>query len=224
MKVAVGHGDHGGPRRILGIDPGSTVMGYAVVDAGESGSSSGAPSFLVAGVIDVSKYGDHYRRLGVLLSRVEQLLGSYNPVEVAIEAPFYGVNAQSMLKLGRAQGVAIAAVIRGGLPITEYAPRQVKLCVTGSGKASKEQVARVLQLMYPDAGLDALHFADATDGLAVALCHCFMTSAGPLKRDVRALFRGVRRSSGGSDVGHSGDGRGGSWADFVNRNPDRIKG
>lgn len=179
-------------RIILGIDPGTTVTGYGVIRC-----SGGNPELVVIGAIDLTKYEDHYVKLKVIFDRTIGIIDEYHPDELAIEAPFYGKNVQSMLKLGRAQGAAIAAALSRSLPIFEYAPRKIKMSITGQGGASKEQVAamlmRILKFNETDMTLDA------TDGLAAALCH---------------YFQGTKVSRG--KVFNS-------WKDFISKNPARLK-
>ncbi|HBH25687.1 MAG TPA: crossover junction endodeoxyribonuclease RuvC [Cytophagales bacterium] len=178
-------------RILLGMDPGTTVMGYGVIKL--KGNSY---QLLQYGVIHLTKYSTHELKLKKIFERVRQIIDEFMPDEVAIEAPFYGKNVQSMLKLGRAQGVAMAAVLSRNIPITEYAPKKVKQSVTGNGNASKEQVAAMInQLLQFD--LKPEYF-DATDALAVALCHHF--------------------SGGAQKKGNK------NWKAFVNANPNRIKG
>lgn len=153
-------------RTILGIDPGTNIMGYGVL------SSSGNHAHLVVmGVIDMKKERDPYIRLGKILERVSGILNEYQPDVMAIEAPFFGKNVQSMLKLGRAQGVAIAAAIHYGIPIHEYAPLKIKMAITGQGRASKEQVAGMLQHLLNISNDEMPKFMDATDALGAAYCH-----------------------------------------------------
>lgn len=184
-------------RIILGIDPGTIVMGYGLIRV------VGQKADLVAmGVIQLDKFEDHYLRLKRIFDRVSGLIQEFHPDELAIEAPFYGKNVQSMLKLGRAQGVAMAAALTYDIPITEYMPMRIKQAITGRGDASKEQVAGMLQRYLkipPELMPKAL---DATDGLAVALCHHFLTSLPGRRSDSTATK---------------------SWADFVKQNPNRVK-
>lgn len=197
---------------IMGIDPGTNFTGYGVLKVG-----SGEPQCLVLGYIDLSRYKDPYEKLGKIFERVSALLEEHQPDEVALEAPFYGKNVQSMLKLGRAQGVAMAAALTRGVQVYEYAPRRIKQAITGNGSASKEQVASLLKTMfkidYPDNNLDA------TDGLAVALCHHFESSSilnivnKSGANDVKSVEEQIRKASKGS--------RNQSWASFVTQNPDR---
>ncbi len=179
-------------RIILGIDPGTNIMGFGVLDA-----SGKKPGYIDMGVLDIRKEGDHYKKLNAIFNTTVKLIKNYSPIELAIEAPFYGKNVQSMLKLGRAQGVAIAAALSMDLPVFEYAPRKIKLSITGVGQASKEQVSAMLGKMFDIQ--DMPKNFDATDGLAVAVCHFYELSA-PLKKS----------SSKG-------------WEDFVRKNPGRIQ-
>lgn len=151
---------------ILGLDPGTTIMGYGIVCI--SGSKI---RLLQYGVIHLSKYPGHEIKLKKIFERVLSLVDEYHPDEVALEAPFYGKNVQSMLKLGRAQGVAMSAALYRDIPIIEYAPKKVKQSVTGNGNASKEQVAKMLMTLLAIKELPKL--LDATDALAVAVCHHF---------------------------------------------------
>src|SRR6056297_2166518 len=154
---------------ILGIDPGTTIMGYGLIN--QSGKS---PVLIHLGVIELYKIEGHYDRLKKIFDRVLQIIDEYQPDEMALEAPFYGKNVQSMLKLGRAQGVAMAAGLMHEIPIAEYAPRKIKVALTGTGTASKEQVASMLaKLLDTD---EKPEFLDATDALAVAVCHYYQIS------------------------------------------------
>lgn len=159
---------------ILGLDPGTTVMGYGVVSV--TGSRL---KLLQYGVIHLHKYSGHELKLKKIFDRVLNLVDEYHPDEVALEAPFYGKNVQSMLKLGRAQGVAMAAALFREVPIIEYAPKKVKQAVTGNGNASKEQVAKMLMTLLSIKELPKL--LDATDALAVALCHHFQKGSSKTK-------------------------------------------
>lgn len=185
-------------RIIMGIDPGTIVMGYGLIRV-----EGGKVSVIALGVIALDKFEDHYMRLKRIFDRVSGLIEEFCPDELAIEAPFFGKNVQSMLKLGRAQGVAMAAALRYGLPITEYVPMRVKQAITGNGHASKEQVAGMLQRYLKISSADMPKELDATDGLAVALCHHFLTSSA------------MMRPSAGATK---------NWADFIKQNPDRVKG
>lgn len=178
---------------ILGIDPGTNVMGYGVIHV--CGKTA---EMLALGVIDLRKYGDHYLKLGHIFERITGIIDSYLPDEMAIEAPFFGKNVQSMLKLGRAQGVAMAAAIQRQVPITEYAPMKIKMAITGVGTASKEQVADMLRRMMHLDKEEMGKFLDATDALAAAYCH-FLQMERPMP-----------------DKKYS------SWKDFVSKNKDRM--
>ena len=182
-------------RIILGIDPGTQVMGYGVLRV-----LNNKPSLIAMGVLQLSKYDDHYLKLRRIFERVIGLVDEYLPDELAIEAPFFGKNVQSMLKLGRAQGVAMAAALSRDIPIFEYAPLKIKMSITGNGKAAKEQVAYMCQnyLKIPDVNM--LPQLDATDGLAAALCHYFQTN-NPTQ-----------------------DKKFNSWKDFINKNPGKVSG
>ncbi len=155
---------------ILGLDPGTNVMGYAVIEV-----KSGKTGLMQFGVIQMGKYGEHALKLKKIFDRVLALVDEYKPDEVALEAPFFGKNVQSMLKLGRAQGVAMSAALYREVPITEYAPKKVKQSVTGNGNASKEQVAKMLMQIFSLKEMPKLF--DATDALAVAVCHHYQNGA-----------------------------------------------
>jgi crossover junction endodeoxyribonuclease RuvC len=158
-------------RIILGIDPGTTVLGYGLIHV-----KNGKLSLLNFGIVQLHKLPSHPDKLKRILERLNGLIEEYKPDEMAIEAPFFGKNVQSMLKLGRAQGVAIAACLNHNIPFEEYAPRRIKQSITSNGNASKEQVAAMLQsLLKFD---DMPKYLDATDGLAVAVCHVFSKGVG----------------------------------------------
>ena len=159
---------------ILGLDPGTNIMGYGVILVINS-----RIQLLQFGVIQLSKYESHELRLKKIFERVISLVDEFNPDEVALEAPFFGKNVQSMLKLGRAQGVAMAAALSRQVPIVEYAPKKVKQSVTGNGNASKEQVARMIMSLFAIKELPKL--LDATDALAVALCHHYQKPSAKAK-------------------------------------------
>lgn len=180
-------------RLILGVDPGTAVMGYGLV--GVEGKN---PFVVTHGVINLQKYQDNMVKLRKAFERSLNLVESYLPDELAIEAPFYGNNVQSMLKLGRAQGVAMAAGLYRDVPIFEYAPKRIKQSITGNGSASKEQVAGMLSQLLGTPSLP--DYLDATDGLAAALCH---------------YYRGGKAQKGGTQSYNS-------WESFVNNNPNRI--
>ena len=151
---------------ILGIDPGTTIMGFGLIKV-----VGKKMHFLQLNELQLQKYKDHYLKLKLIFERTIELIDTYNPDEIAIEAPFFGKNVQSMLKLGRAQGVAMAAGLSREIPITEYAPKKIKMAITGNGNASKEQVARMLQSLL---NLKTLpKNLDSTDGLAAAVCHFY---------------------------------------------------
>ena len=151
---------------ILGIDPGTIIMGYSIIKV-----QLNAIQVIQVDVLKLSSKRDNYERLQLIHQKVIDLMQQYSPDEFAIEAPFFGKNVQSMLKLGRAQGVAIAAAMNSGIPVTEYSPKKVKQSITGNGNAGKEQIFKMLQsiVALPD---KPQHF-DATDALAVAVCHHF---------------------------------------------------
>lgn len=192
---------------ILGIDPGTNLMGYALLTAEKR-----QPVMIALGVIELGKIENHYVRLRRIFERVSMLAEQYRPDALAIEAPLFGKNVQSMLKLGRAQGVAIAAALARNIPVTEYEPRSIKQAVVGNGGASKEQVRAMLVRIL---GLDEETLPrqlDATDALAAALCHYYELT-NPLAVAVSAAVAGTARKKPRSR----------SWADFVNSNPDRVK-
>ncbi|MGA0829000.1 MAG: crossover junction endodeoxyribonuclease RuvC, partial [Flavobacteriaceae bacterium] len=151
---------------ILGIDPGTTIMGFGLIEV--RGSEM---HFLQMNELLLQKIADPYVKLKMIYERTIELIDHYHPDEMALEAPFFGKNVQSMLKLGRAQGVAMAAGLARQIPVTEYLPKKIKMAITGNGNASKEQVAKMLQSML---GLKELpKNLDATDGLAAAVCHFY---------------------------------------------------
>ncbi|MDE6337290.1 MAG: crossover junction endodeoxyribonuclease RuvC [Muribaculaceae bacterium] len=180
-------------RIIMGIDPGTNVMGYGVL-----GIKGKKPEVIVMGVIQLNKLESHYLRLSRIFQRITGLVDQYLPDEVAIEAPFFGKNVQSMLKLGRAQGVAMAAALARDIPICEYAPLSIKQSVTGNGGASKEQVASMLRyiLNIPQDHMPKL--LDATDALAAALTHFYESGKPKIEKGAN------------------------SWEQFLRQNPDRI--
>jgi len=179
-------------RIILGIDPGTNIMGYGLIH------QQGKKIVLVTlGVLTLGKYSNHALKLKKIFERTLGLIEQYKPDELAIEAPFYGKNVQSMLKLGRAQGVAMAAALYKDLPIFEYSPKKIKQSITGNGNASKEQVAAMLGNLVEIS--EAPDFLDATDGLAAAVCH---------------YFQGAKASA---ETSYSG------WKNFIKDNPGRVK-
>ena len=151
---------------ILGIDPGTIIMGYGLIQV-----KGNKAELINMGVLHLSKLNSHELKLKKIFERTLQLVEEYKPDEFAVEAPFFGKNVQSMLKLGRAQGVAMAAALYRDVPIFEYSPKKIKMSITGSGKASKEQVASMLQSLLKIEKLPK--HLDATDGLAAAMCHHF---------------------------------------------------
>ena len=180
------------PYRLLGVDPGTNVLGYAVIEVLKD-----KMTLVEMGVVKMKHLEEHSHKLKKIFERIKAIIHTHKPREMAIEAPFYGKNPQSMLKLGRAQGVAIAAAVTSGIEITEYSPKKIKQSVTGSGNASKEQVAAMLENIL-NTTLEQTTF-DATDALAAAVCHYFQTSS----------LLGKSRQSGG-------------WKGFLRDNPDRI--
>lgn len=181
-------------RIILGIDPGTNILGYGVI----RGEGRNSIEVIVLGVIELQKYSDHYLKLKAIYERVQQLVDEYHPDEVAIESPFFGKNVQSMLKLGRAQGVAMAAALSRSVPIFEYAPRKIKQSITGQGAASKEQVAALLASILRVKNFNDFKL-DATDALAAAVCHFYQ------------------------QTGINGGSKASSWEDFIKKNPERVR-
>lgn len=179
-------------RIILGIDPGTIVMGYGIVHV-----QNGKLSLVALGVIKLDKLEEHADRLKKIFERVVGLIDEYKPDELAIEAPFFGKNVQSMLKLGRAQGVAIAAALSKNLPMTEYSPKKIKMSVTGNGNASKEQVSAMLHNLLKFDNTEG--YLDATDALAAAVCHYFQN---------KKTATGIKKSYSG-------------WDTFLQDNPNR---
>ncbi len=180
-------------RIIMGVDPGTNILGYSIISADKN-----TIKILINGVIQLKKTDDHYVRLGIIFEKLTAYISEYKPEALAIEAPFYGKNVQSMLKLGRAQGAAIIAGIQQKLEIIEYSPRRIKQSITGKGNASKEQVAKMLQSTL---AIDVMpKYFDATDALAVAVCHfnCSNKITATGKQ-----FNG--------------------WEDFVLANPNKVK-
>ena len=181
------------PRIILGIDPGTNIMGYAII-----ASVNKETRMLVMDVIKNIKEKDPIEKLKVIFNRTEKLIVSHKVTELAIEDPFYGKNVQSMLKLGRAQGMAIAAALSHDLPVHQYAARKIKQSITGNGSSSKEQVAAMLMRLL---GIkESPEYLDATDALAVAMCHL-----------------NQRMPVAGGDKFNS-------WTAFIAKNPGRLKG
>ncbi len=176
---------------ILGIDPGTTVMGYGLIKV-----VNNEMKFLLLNELDLKKYKDHYLKLKLIFNRTLELIENYHPDELALEAPFFGKNVQSMLKLGRAQGVAMAAGLTIETPIFEYSPKKIKMSITGNGNASKEQVAKMLQNIFNFKKIPKN--LDSTDGLAVAVCHYYNLNS-------------VTNNSNYKD-----------WNTFLKKNPDKI--
>ena len=178
---------------ILGIDPGTNILGFGIVRVDSHG-----PHYVDMGVFDLRKIKDPFEKLANIFAGVTELLEEYQPDELAVESPFYGKNAQVILKLGRAQGAALTAAVMKGIPVAEYAPRKAKIAICGNGAASKEQVAMMIQKTLK-VELDP-KYLDATDALAIALCHHYQMS-NPL----------------------AGTGGKTDWKKFLDENPDRIK-
>ena len=180
------------PKIILGIDPGTLVLGYGIISV-----ENKTVKMISMGVVHLQKLGDMYKRLAKIYTRIDSIISEFQPDEIAIEAQFFGKDVQAMLKLGRAQGVALTPAIIRGLPVFEYAPRKIKVAVTGNGNASKEQVALLLgKILKIDLKEEPL---DATDGLATALCHYYQSQ----------LPTGEKSYS--------------SWSEFAKKNPGRVK-
>lgn len=179
---------------ILGIDPGTTVMGYGIIQISKK------PKLIQLGVIRLKSYDNHYQKLQVIFESTRRIINTYRPGACSIEAPFYGKNVQSMLKLGRAQGTAIAAAMSAGVEVQEYSPKKIKLAVTGNGNASKQQVSAMLSNILKE-DISKKIPLDATDGLAAAICHYYQ-----LKNPI---------ASSGKTVNN--------WADYVKNNPEKIK-
>ena len=180
-------------KTILGIDPGTNILGYGIIRVDSRG-----PHYVDMGIFDLRKIKDPFEKLANIFAGVGELLDEHKPDELAVESPFYGKNAQVILKLGRAQGAAITAAIMSGISVAEYAPRKAKIAICGNGAASKEQVSLMIQKTLK-VELDP-KYLDATDALAIALCHHYQMS-NPL-----------------AGVGGKSD-----WKKFLENNPDRIK-
>ena len=179
--------------KIIGIDPGTNILGYGIIEI-----DSKHPHFMDMGVFDLRKIKDPFEKLANIYAGVGELLDEHHPDQLAVESPFYGKNAQVILKLGRAQGAALTAAVIRGIPVAEYAPRKAKIAICGNGAASKEQVSMMIQKTL-NVKLDP-KYLDATDALAIALCHYYQLTS-PL-----------------AQVGGKSD-----WATFLAQNPDRIK-
>jgi len=181
------------PYRILGIDPGTNLLGYAVIEVYQK-----KMKLVELGVVKLGMLDDPYKKLKKIFERVQSIIKTHTPKEVAIEAPFFGKNVQSMLKLGRAQGVAITAASTLNIPVTEYAPKKIKVAITGNGNASKQQVEAMLTNQFK---IDlSKQYLDATDALATATCHFYQN---------KHLSHGQKRYDG--------------WAGYLKNNPDRKK-
>ena len=192
-------------RIILGIDPGTMVMGYSLILQKDR-----QLSLLRMGVLKLKQYDNQALKLKKIFERVLEIIEEYHPDELAIEAPFFGKNVQSMLKLGRAQGVAMAAALYRDIPIFEYSPRKIKQSITGNGAASKEQVAIMLQKIIKFEQLP--EFLDATDATAAAVCHYFQRSLniiGDEDKDSKVKIPKGKKNSN-------------SWSSFLENNPDKI--
>lgn len=177
---------------ILGIDPGTNIMGFGLLNVSEN-----KMKLIQLHELHLKKYENHYLKLDQIFKRTIQIIDEHKPDEIAIEAPFFGKNVQSMLKLGRAQGVAMAAGLSREIPITEYSPKKIKMAITGNGNASKEQVAKMLQSLLKISELPKN--LDATDGLAAAVCHFYN--------------KGIKIKEKGYN----------NWSSFINKNPNRVK-
>jgi crossover junction endodeoxyribonuclease RuvC len=181
---------------ILGIDPGTVIMGYSLLSV-----KGNTMKMLEMDVVKLNGKKDMFERLGVINEVIQELIDKYNPTEMAIEAPFFGKNVQSMLKLGRAQGVAIAVAMMNKITVAEYAPKKIKQSVTGNGNAGKEQVMKMLQQIL--SFKEDPKYMDATDALAVAVCHHFQQG------NITTASTKTKKSSG--------------WSDFLSKNPERVK-
>ncbi len=177
---------------ILGIDPGTTIMGFGLIEIEKN-----KMQLIQFHELHLKKYENHYLKLDQIFKRTVEIIDEYHPDEIAIEAPFFGKNVQSMLKLGRAQGVAMAAGLSREIPITEYSPKKIKMAITGNGNASKEQVAKMLQSLLKISELPKN--LDATDGLAAAVCHFY-------NKGIEVKEKGYN-----------------NWSSFISKNPKRVK-
>ena len=177
---------------ILGIDPGTTIMGFGIISVSDK-----KMSLIEMNELNLKKHKDHYLKLKLVFERTIALIEDFKPDEIAIEAPFFGKNIQSMLKLGRAQGIAMAAGLSREIPITAYSPKKIKMAITGNGNASKEQVAKMLQNLLQINELPKN--LDSTDGLAAAVCHFYNS---------KNIIEGSKYSG---------------WSSFVKHNKDKIR-
>lgn len=187
---------------ILGIDPGTQILGYALLKGGAQ------PSLIEMEVLKLTKEKDIYARLQMIHAKIIEIIEKYQPTEFAIEAPFFGKNIQSMLKLGRAQGVAIAAAMHYNLPVTEYAPKKVKQAITGNGNADKEMIWKMLERILSIKKQPT--YFDATDALAVALCHHQQTRG--LSLPPKTIVKGKKNAKTSN-----------SWSNFIVKNPERVQ-
>jgi crossover junction endodeoxyribonuclease RuvC len=178
--------------KIIGIDPGTNILGYAIIEIIDN-----SPKIIVSGKLNIHKTTSQYEKLEKILNKISFLISEYKPTEMSIEAPFYGKNVQSMLKLGRAQGVAIAVAMSAGLKVAEYSPRKIKQAITGNGNASKEQIAMMLKSILNIKNLPDTF--DETDAIAIALCHFYQRN----KINTKKSYSG--------------------WKDFFAQNPNKIK-
>lgn len=195
---------------ILGIDPGTNYLGYGVLRVEQR-----KVEMVAMGIIDMHKVADIYLKLGRIYERVTGIIESYLPDEMAIEAPFFGKNVQSMLKLGRAQGVAIAAAISRQVPIHEYAPLKIKMAITGNGQASKEQVAYMMQRTLHIADEQMLNHMDATDALAAAYCHYLQAGHDNRTEGAAHSWKAFIQQNKGRVSGQTAEGR--DLAELINR-------
>lgn len=191
---------------ILGIDPGTNILGYGLIEINNS-----IISLKYVDIIYLKNEPSAHKKLEIIFSKIQQVVKKYQPVSVAIEAPFYGKNAQSMLKLGRAQGVAIAAVVNAGIEVHEYSAKKIKQSITGNGNASKEQVSAMACSILKLKEVPA--FFDETDALATALCHYLnYNSLTLVKSENKISSKKVSKTKSGAN-----------WESFINNNPNRIK-
>ena len=187
---------------IIGVDPGTVVMGYSIVHI-----IKGKVEPIVLDVLKFNAKLDHYTRLSHIFDELSKVVELYKPDEMALEAPFFGKNVQSMLKLGRAQGVCMATALSKKIPVFEYSPRLIKQSIVGNGNASKEQVSGMLQSMYPGV---SHKYLDASDALAAAVCHHAQTSGLPSPKH-------------GAGAKKTKSKKGGNWEQFIEQNPSRLK-
>ena len=187
---------------ILGIDPGTQILGYALIKGGTQ------PSLIEMDVLKLTREKDIYARLQMIHAKIIEIIEKHHPTEFAIEAPFFGKNIQSMLKLGRAQGVAIAAAMHYDLPVAEYAPKKVKQAITGNGNADKEMIWKMLERVFTIKKQPTYY--DATDALAVAMCHHQQTRGLSLPK--KTVVKGKKSAK-----------KTNSWTNFITKNPERVQ-